>query len=425
MSINVNSTQISALLQLYPMAIPGAVENLQPPGAYHLGIPESIHSPSTKLFMVIDPVTLFSTPFAAGDSVKLWVNSQATSVIKPIKPGEENDRFFMELPWGVLKDGLNTLYYEVTRVSGNKDQSTPTLNVLFNNPVSGITVSHPASIGPGQTGPITITISYPRPFGTVTLTIGNWSITLTNFDHTKPILYPLTVTDLQQIGDGNHPVSATVVDQLTNSNMSATSFIDIRANQQQELVIDKTPMHMDTPVYKNSYGWATKVVTEAPQRRIPIAGQAPFQYRSANVLVAQVDASGTVTSGQTGSTLITVTAANGKSDSYPVEVSNKYQLLVNKSSMSPAQALAWIRSVGGLVDTAVSNLAALDLVNPLPDLFDNVAGRSVACCNFDIPSLNSIQILLWETGGSYPYIGATTIPLTSADKVRALTIVPR
>ncbi|WWL45650.1 hypothetical protein V5O39_10290 [Pseudomonas parakoreensis] len=149
-SININSTQISALLQLYPMAIPGAVENLQPPGAYHLGIPESIHSPSTKLFMVIDPVTLFSTPSEAGNSVRLWVNGQATSVIKPIKPGEENNRIFMELLWGVMKDGLNTLYYEVTRVSGNKDQSTPILNVLFNNPVSGITVSHPASIGPGS-----------------------------------------------------------------------------------------------------------------------------------------------------------------------------------------------------------------------------------------------------------------------------------
>jgi hypothetical protein len=76
------------------MAIPGAVENLQPPGAYHLGIPESIHSPSTKLFMVIDPVTLFSTPSEAGNSVRLWVNGQATSVIKPIKPGEENNRIF-------------------------------------------------------------------------------------------------------------------------------------------------------------------------------------------------------------------------------------------------------------------------------------------------------------------------------------------
>lgn len=243
MSININSTQISNLLQLYPMAIPGAEENLQPPGAYHLGIPESIHSPSTKLFMVIDPVTLFSTPFAAGDSVRLWVNGQATSVIKPIKPGEENDRIFMELPWGGLKNGLNTLYYEVTRDSGNKDQSTPILNVLFNNPVSGITVSHPASIGPGQPATFTLTRSYPRESDVVTLTVGTWSKTITYVHPANPITYTLTTTDLQQIGDGTHPVSATVIDQLTNSNVSPTSSIVITANQ--PLIVPKLNFVLD------------------------------------------------------------------------------------------------------------------------------------------------------------------------------------
>jgi len=229
-SININSTQISALLQLYPMAIPGAVENLQPPGAYHLGIPESIHSPSTNLFMVIDPVTLFSTPFAAGDSVRLWVNSQATSVIKPIKPGEENDRIFMELPWRVLKNGLNTLYYEVTRISGNKDQSTPILNVLFNDPVSGITVSHPPSIGPGTSATVTLTRSDPRQFDEVELIIGSWSRTIPYVHPANPITYTLTTIDLQQIGDGTHTVNATIKDQLSNLRVSPTTSIVISAN---------------------------------------------------------------------------------------------------------------------------------------------------------------------------------------------------
>ncbi|QXE09886.1 MULTISPECIES: hypothetical protein [Pseudomonas] len=229
-SININSTQISALLQLYPMAIPGAVENLQPPGAYHLGIPESIHSPSTKLFMVIDPVTLFSTPSEAGNSVRLWVNGQATSVIKPIKPGEENNRIFMELLWGVMKDGLNTLYYEVTRVSGNKDQSTPILNVLFNNPVSGITVSHPASIGPGQPATFTLTRDYPREYDVMTLTVGTWSKTIPYVHPANPVTYTLTTLDLQQIGDGTRSVSATNEDQLSNLRVSPTTSIVITAN---------------------------------------------------------------------------------------------------------------------------------------------------------------------------------------------------
>ncbi|MFM9384705.1 Ig-like domain-containing protein [Pseudomonas sp. UV AK001] len=231
MSINVNSTQISALLQLYPMAIPGAEENLQPPGAYHLGISESIYSPSTQLFMVIDPFMLFSTPSQAGDSVRLWVNSQATSVIKPIKPGEENDRIFMELPWGVLKDGLNTLYYEVTRVgSGNKDKSDPILNVLFNNPASGITVSHPASIGPGQPATFTLTRSNPRQFDEVELTIGQWRKTVPYVHPADPITYTLTTLDLQQIGDGTHTVSATIKDQLSNFRVSPDTTIVITAN---------------------------------------------------------------------------------------------------------------------------------------------------------------------------------------------------
>ncbi|TEA58636.1 MULTISPECIES: hypothetical protein [unclassified Pseudomonas] len=231
MSINVNSTQITALLQLYPMAIPGAEENLQPPKTYDLGISQSIYSPTIKLFIVIDPVRLFSTSFTAGDSVRLWVNSLATSVIKLIKPGEENDRIFMDAPWGVLKDGLNRLYYEVTRVSGNKDQSTPILNVLFNNPVSGITVSHPPSIVPGQSPTVTLTRSDPRQFDEMELTIGSWSKTIPYVHPANPVTYNLTTLDLQQIGDGTRTVSATIKDQLSNLRVSPTTSILISANQ--------------------------------------------------------------------------------------------------------------------------------------------------------------------------------------------------
>ncbi|WP_065260309.1 hypothetical protein [Pseudomonas bananamidigenes] len=231
MSINVNSVEITRLLQLFPMAIPGAEQNVLPPGVYHFGIPLSIHSPSIPLFMVIDPITTLATTLAVGDSVRLWVNGQATSVIKPIKPGEENNRILMELLWGVLKDGLNTLYYEVTRVSGNKDQSTPILNVLFNNPASGITVSHPASIGSGQPATFTFTRSYPREYDVVTLAVGTWSKTIPYVHPANPITYTLTTADLQQIGDGTHPVSATVVDQLSNRNVSPTTPITISANQ--------------------------------------------------------------------------------------------------------------------------------------------------------------------------------------------------
>ncbi|WP_248738968.1 hypothetical protein [Pseudomonas sp. MWU12-2029] len=230
MSNFILSSQVSALLQLYPMAIPGAKTNVLPAGTYDLGISRSIHSPSTDLYMVIDPVTFFSTAFAVGDSVELYVNGQATSVIKPIKKGEENDPIEMSLPWGWLVNGLNTLFYRVTRVSGNFEDSTPILHLLFNNPAPTIIVSHPPSIGPGQPAVITLTVGYARPYDTVTLTIGTWSITFTNPDPTKPITHTLTAAELQQIGDGTHQVSATVVDQLSNRNVSPTSSIIITAN---------------------------------------------------------------------------------------------------------------------------------------------------------------------------------------------------
>jgi YVTN family beta-propeller protein len=177
--------------------------------------------------MVMDPVTLFSTPFEAGDSVRLWVNSQATSVIKNIYPGEENDRIFMELLWGVMKDGLNTLYYEVTRVSGNKDKSDPILNVLFNNPVCGIAVTHPPSIGQGQPATFTLTRDYPREYDVMTLTVGRWSKTIPYVHPANPVTYTLTTLDLQQIGDGTRSVSATNEDQLSNLRVSPTTSITI------------------------------------------------------------------------------------------------------------------------------------------------------------------------------------------------------
>jgi hypothetical protein len=129
-----------------------------------------------------------------------------------------------------MKDGLNTLYYEVTRVSGNKDQSTPILNVLFNNPVSGITVSHPASIGPGQPATFTLTRDYPREYDVMTLTVGTWSKTIPYVHPANPVTYTLTTLDLQQIGDGTRSVSATNEDQLSNLRVSPTTSIVITAN---------------------------------------------------------------------------------------------------------------------------------------------------------------------------------------------------
>ncbi|WP_248741443.1 MULTISPECIES: hypothetical protein [unclassified Pseudomonas] len=433
MSINVNSTQISALLRLYPMAIPGAVENLQPPGAYHLGIPESIYSPSTKLFMVIDPVTLFSTPFAAGDSVRLWVNSLATSVIKPIKPGEENDRIFMEAPWGVLKDGLNTLYYEVTRVSGNKDQSNPILNVLFNNPIASVTVTHPASIVLGQPAVVTITVSYARPYDEVTLTIGTWSITFTNFDHTQPITYPLTAADLQQIGVGNHPVSAIIRDQLSNSNVSPTTYINISATA-PDLTIDPTPMVLDGVKFFQNYGWASKVVQGNTAIRQAQGGTGTLVYKPDNPLLVAVTQSGEVSGLRKGTTTVRVSDQNGKEVSFDVTVSNTFDVIQSPQSYAAdvngkALAMQWIRNQGGILYAEFfakvigGDAINANFISALGDLFGGFTfGQPGGCrfCTADSNVDSGLQIAM-DSQSQVTY----TLVITGPTPYGATAIVPR
>ncbi|MHA3736501.1 hypothetical protein ACXR0M_12590 [Pseudomonas sp. Eth.TT006] len=222
-----NSPQDNTVLKLYPMTIPGLITEVLPAGKYHGGISRTLYSETTPLAMVIDPY-LVRNALAVGDSVVLWVNDEETSAIKIIKSGEENQPIDMKLPWGWMIDGLNTLFYRVKRVSGNYEDSTPVLNLLFHTPVTGITVSHPGSIDATQSATFTITRSYPREYDNMTLTIGRWRKTIADIHQTNPITYTLTPAERQEIGEGSHTVSATIVDQLKNISVSPTSSIVLK-----------------------------------------------------------------------------------------------------------------------------------------------------------------------------------------------------
>ena len=228
--MNLQSQAVSAALALFPVYPPQWVTPVQPPSIAEGGIPLSAFTPQGLEVIILPETGLQNWVVAAFDVVTLYVNGIRTNVSKTIMPGEEGDRFLLYLPEYWFSNGVNDVIYRVTRVSGNTADS-PTLQLLYHNPAPTITVSHPPSIGPGQPAVITITIGYARPYDTVTLTIGTWSITFTNPDPTKPITHTLTAAELQQIGDGTHSVRARVIDQLTNSNVSATSSITISANQ--------------------------------------------------------------------------------------------------------------------------------------------------------------------------------------------------
>jgi hypothetical protein len=228
MSVQVYSTEANAALALYPVYPPQWITPVLPPGTADGGLPLSAFTPS-GVELVIDPITgLRNWVMAAYDVVTIFVNGVNTGISKTIYPGEEQERILLHVPASWFTNGVNDVRYRVTRASGN-DADSPTLKLLYNNPAPTVTVSHPPSVAPGQTAVITITVGYPRPHDTVTLTIGTWSITFPN--PTSPITHTLTAAELQLIGDGTHSVFARVRDQLTNNNESATTPITITANQ--------------------------------------------------------------------------------------------------------------------------------------------------------------------------------------------------
>ncbi|WP_130928546.1 hypothetical protein [Pseudomonas sp. Sample_20] len=228
MSVQVNSLEANAALALYPVYPPQWITPVLPAGTADGGLPLSAFIPS-GVELVIDPITgLRNWVMAAYDVVTIFVNGVSTGISKTIYPGEEQERILLHVPASWFTNGVNDVRYRVTRVGGNNADS-PTLKLLYNNPAPTVTVSHPASVVPEQTAVITITVGYPRPHDTVTLTIGTWSITFPN--PTSPINHTLTAAELQLIGDGTHSVFATVRDQLTNNNESAKTPITITANQ--------------------------------------------------------------------------------------------------------------------------------------------------------------------------------------------------
>ncbi|VVQ14338.1 hypothetical protein [Pseudomonas fluorescens] len=263
------------ILQLSPMIIPGWEDPVLPPGVAHGGISRSIYPDPEGLLMVIDPfmkrspVTgAYEIAMAVDDTVTVWLNGEKTSASKTIKPGEESDRIRLYLPPGLLVNGINELFYRVTRLSGNPNDSEPILKVLYHDPApgypapAGIVVNHPASVGPTEAAQgvvVSVKLTNARPYDEVTLTVGTWSRTITVAESALPITPSLTLTltltaaDFQLIGDSHlTPIKARVVDQLSNSNVSATTFMDIHASQrllQQAILKEVLDENNDDPNY--------------------------------------------------------------------------------------------------------------------------------------------------------------------------------
>jgi hypothetical protein len=260
--MDIQSEDFVGAFKLYPMVIPGWQDSVLPVGVAHGGIPHGIYQEPKGLLMVIDPQITLSKAMAAYDSVVVWVNGKETSVRTFIEPGKEGDRIALYLPTGFLLNGINELFYRWKRPSGNYEDSDPILKVLYHDPAPGypaptrIVVTHPASVGPTEAAQgvaMTFDISFKRQYDEVTLKMGIWSRTITVTDPSQPLSLTLTAQDFQQIGDNPQmPISARVVDQLGNSNLSATTFMDIHASQrllEQAILKENLDENNDDPNY--------------------------------------------------------------------------------------------------------------------------------------------------------------------------------
>ncbi|MGY4495152.1 Ig-like domain-containing protein [Pseudomonas sp. TE3610] len=83
--------------------------------------------------------------------------------------------------------------------------------------------------------------------------------------------------------------------------------------------------------------------------RQPLGGVPPYSYQSNNPEVVSVNQNGKVTGLKNGSTRIVITDTAGANVSYPVTTSNIWQLIRVRRSGTNAQALEFIRAVGGTI----------------------------------------------------------------------------
>lgn len=116
-------------LKIDRVNIPGCISTVEHPEKPHCGVPLSLIS-HRNIQLIIDPWSNQS----AFDFADVLLNESDTSAAhKIIQPGEENERFDLNLPADFLNEGINQLRLRVKRISGNEETSEPLL-VLYHTP---------------------------------------------------------------------------------------------------------------------------------------------------------------------------------------------------------------------------------------------------------------------------------------------------
>jgi len=239
--MDIQSSIFNELFVLYPVIIQGWVTPVKPEGIAQGGIPKALYDGQTQgLECLIDPWTemqLASWTMAADDRVDLYVNDNPTPVTgKTVAPGEEQQRVRLYLPHGWLNQGVNRLYYKVTRVGGNDESSRDMLALYHLRLPEALDLIIPPDVVREGVGPelaargVTFAFTYTnrRRFDTIAFALGDTTVRFDVPDAPAPINLTLFTDTFQRAGDNPNAVAEfKVFDQLGNAVMSGEKRLDI------------------------------------------------------------------------------------------------------------------------------------------------------------------------------------------------------
>lgn len=239
--MDIQSSIFNELFVLYPVIIRGWVTPVKPQGIAQGGIPKVLYDGETQgLECLIDPWTemqLASWTMAADDRVDLYVNDNPTPATgKTVAPGEEQQRVRLYLPHGWLNQGVNRLYYKVTRVGGNDESSRDTLALYHLRLPESLDLIIPPEVVREGVGPelaargVTFAFTYTnrRHFDSIVFALGDTTVRFDVPDAPAPINLTLLTDTFQRAGDNPNAVAEfRVFDQLGNAVMSGEKRVDI------------------------------------------------------------------------------------------------------------------------------------------------------------------------------------------------------
>ncbi|WP_434710961.1 Ig-like domain-containing protein [Pseudomonas sp. R1-1] len=239
--MDIQSSFFNQLFVLYPVIIQGWVTPVKPDGVADGGIPKALYDSQPQgLECLVDPpneMQLASWTMAVDDRVDLYINDDPTPVTgKTIAPGEEHQRVRLYVPHGALSQGVNRLWYKVTRVSGNAETSRD-LFVLYHLrlPEALDLVIPPDVLRDGvgaerATQGVTFGFTYNnrRQYDTIALSVGDTTFRFDVPDAPAPVNQTLFTDFFQRAGDNPSAVAEfRVFDQLGNAVMSGEKRLDI------------------------------------------------------------------------------------------------------------------------------------------------------------------------------------------------------